>query len=79
MPSRSDGWGNRTVFPTAAVPGTSSHGFGAAVDFSGMSYAFGTAVDQWLAANGKAYGWDRPPHLDRYGSNPECWHCNFIG
>lgn len=77
-------------FPRAAKPGTSNHGYGRAMDLLGNTSAlaegrgaspfkFGTAADRWLSNNGKAYGWDRPEHLDKNGTNPEYWHYNWIG
>ena len=76
-------------YPRAAMPGTSNHGLGGAIDLetrasaaqAGHSYrsGFGGPYDKWLSAHGKEYGWDRPPHLDATGSNPEPWHYDFIG
>lgn len=74
-------WG----FPRAAHPGTSNHGFGAAIDLGkplGMAnnpWVFGSAADIWLTQNGPEYGWDRPDYLDKTGSNPEFWHYNYVG
>ncbi|GMA23885.1 hypothetical protein GCM10025864_16440 [Luteimicrobium album] len=63
----------------AAVPGTSNHGWGIAVD---MGYPISTGLSaeyQWLRQHGPAYGWDNPSwaHLD--GSKPEPWHFEFHG
>ena len=76
-------------YPSAAMPGTSNHGYGRAIDLLGTRsamllgtkspYRFGTAEDAWLTANSKAYGWDRPDQFDKNGSNPEYWHYNWIG
>lgn len=77
-------------FPRAAKPGTSNHGYGRAMDLLGNTSAlaegrskspfeFGSTADTWLTLNGKAYGWDRPEHLDKNGTNPEYWHYNWIG
>lgn len=76
-------------YPSAAMPGTSNHGYGRAIDLLGTRaamldgkanpYRFGTAADAWLTANGKKYGWDRPDQFDRGGANPEFWHYNWIG
>ena len=77
-------------YPSAAMPGTSNHGYGRAVDLIGTRTAvlegrgsspfrFGSAADTWLTNNSKAYGWDRSEHLDKTGSNPEYWHYNWIG
>lgn len=76
-------------YPSAAIPGTSNHGYGRAIDLLGKRsallmgvlnpYRFGTPQDAWLSANGKNYGWDRPEAFDQNGSNPEFWHYNWIG
>lgn len=70
----------------AAVPGTSNHGMGNAIDF-GVSWAdgnssplaYGKAYDRWLTANGWKWGFDRPAYMDQGGSKPEWWHYNFTG
>ena len=56
----------------AAVPGTSNHGWGLAVDICAESYA-GARWD-WLAANAPAYGWDNPDWARPGGSKYEPWH-----
>ena len=76
-------------YPRAAMPGTSNHGMGNAVDLestdsarmAGTTYhsGFGGTYEQWINAHGKEYGWDRPAYLDPTGNNPESWHYNFIG
>ncbi|WP_084101974.1 M15 family metallopeptidase [Demequina sp. NBRC 110051] len=56
---------------TAAVPGTSNHGWGMAVD---MDYASA----QWLAANGAEFGWVHPTWARPGGSKPEWWHLEYV-
>ncbi|MFV0634187.1 hypothetical protein [Demequina sp.] len=56
---------------TAAVPGTSNHGWGMAVD---LDYASAT----WLAKNGAAYGWVHPTWARAGGSRPEWWHLEYV-
>jgi hypothetical protein len=56
----------------AAEPGTSNHGWGLAVDFGAVDYA-------WLAANARAFGWDHPSWARPGGSKPEAWHWEFVG
>ena len=73
-------------YPRAAVPGTSNHGLGNAIDFGiartnaiNSPLYFGRSYDVWLTANSKRWGFDRPDYMDRRGSNPEWWHYNFVG
>ena len=56
---------------TAAVPGTSNHGWGMAVD---MDYASA----KWLAANGAEFGWVHPTWARPGGSKPEWWHLEYV-
>ncbi len=43
-----------------AVPGTSNHGWGLAVDLCGGVNGFGTAQHQWMATYAAAFGWVHP-------------------
>jgi hypothetical protein len=63
----------------AAVPGTSNHGWGVAVDFACGAESFGTAAYQWLKANGPTYGWTHPSWAEPGGSRPEPWHWEYTG
>jgi Transglycosylase SLT domain/D-alanyl-D-alanine carboxypeptidase len=56
----------------AATPGTSNHGWGLAVDFGHVDFA-------WLAANAAAYGWQHPSWARPGGALPEAWHWEFVG
>jgi len=65
----------------AAVPGTSNHGWGMAIDLpdyrfskAGKLYNFGTVRYEWLKKNAPKYGWCNPPWAQRSGYNPEPWH-----
>ncbi|MGW2093509.1 M15 family metallopeptidase [Promicromonospora sukumoe] len=62
----------------AAVPGTSNHGWGLAVDL-GNPIA-GGASDQyvWLRLHGPDYGWDNPSWARLGGAKPEPWHFEFF-
>ena len=44
----------------AALPGTSNHGRGVALDLCGGVEDFGSPQHRWLRQNGAAYGWDNP-------------------
>ena len=64
----------------AAVPGTSTHGTGRALDLPEWScYAFGSARYQWLVENAPSYGWVAPSWARQNGSNPEYWHFEYTG
>ena len=63
----------------AAVPGTSNHGWGVAVDFACGAERFGSAGYQWLKANGPTYGWTHPSWAEPGGSRPEPWHWEYTG
>ncbi|MFD6142233.1 D-alanyl-D-alanine carboxypeptidase family protein [Promicromonospora sp. NPDC060271] len=61
----------------AAVPGTSNHGWGQAVDLSGGIESFGTAEHAWMVANAGEYGWKHPAWAQAGGSKPEAWHWEY--
>ncbi|MFC6508546.1 D-alanyl-D-alanine carboxypeptidase family protein [Promicromonospora citrea] len=61
----------------AAVPGTSNHGFGQAVDLSGGIESFGTAEHAWMVAHADRYGWRHPGWAQAGGSKPEPWHWEY--
>lgn len=61
----------------AAVPGTSNHGLGQAVDLSGGVESFGSAEHNWMVANAGTYGWKHPAWAQAGGSKPEAWHWEY--
>jgi hypothetical protein len=61
----------------AAVPGTSNHGLGQAVDLSGGVESFGSAEYGWMVANAGKYGWEHPAWAEPGGSKPEPWHWEY--
>lgn len=65
----------------AAVPGTSSHGTGLALDVPELpcDYGWDSPARAWLVANGPAYGWVSPTWARENGSNPEYWHYEYRG
>jgi len=63
----------RTKGYLAAVPGTSNHGLGLAVDICSTTYA-GTRY-QWLRDNGPTYGIDNPEWARTTKKEP--WHWEF--
>jgi len=61
----------------AAVPGTSNHGLGLAVDLCGGLQSFGTPDQAWMRANAGRYGWYHPSWAEPGGSRPEPWHWEY--
>lgn len=61
----------------AAVPGTSNHGWGLAVDLCGGLQSFGTPQQSWMRTNAGRYGWYHPGWAERGGSRPEPWHWEY--
>ncbi len=60
----------------AAVPGTSKHGWGKAVDLEDQlgQLTFSSPGYHWLYANAAAYGFHQPQSNGPFGANPEPWH-----
>ena len=65
-----------TKGPLAATPGESNHGWGLAVDLSGIGPE-GSTQHTWLRANAPTYGWTHPTWARTGGANPEAWHWEF--
>jgi len=61
----------------AALPGTSNHGWGVAVDLCGGVDRFGTAQYRWMESHAAAYGWVHPAWAEQGGSREEPWHWEF--
>lgn len=62
----------------AAVPGTSRHGWGIALDLCGGVQSFGTPAYRWMKAYGPRFGWIHPAWAEPSGSMPEAWHWEFV-
>ena len=60
----------------AAVPGTSVHGWGRAVDFEDQlgELTFGSPGYAWLQTHAATYGFVHPAWAEPGGSSPEPWH-----
>lgn len=56
----------------AAIPATSNHGWGKALDVASGVNQFGTAEHNWMAANVGAYGF-------RFTVPSEAWHIDYVG
>lgn len=65
----------------AAVPGTSTHGTGLALDVPELpcQYGWDTPQRDWLVTHGPSFGWTSPAWAHQDGSNPEYWHFDYVG
>ncbi|WP_144018780.1 SH3 domain-containing protein [Demequina sp. NBRC 110056] len=65
----------------AAIPGTSNHGWAAAIDIAGASLPGGYdgAAYQWLLQQLTGYNWKLPTWARPGGSKPEPWHFEYTG
>ncbi|GLZ39187.1 hypothetical protein Acsp05_28110 [Actinokineospora sp. NBRC 105648] len=63
----------------AAVPGTSNHGWGLAVDLCGGVQSFGSAEYAWMISNAALFGWSNPPWARPGRGREEPWHWEFTG
>jgi D-alanyl-D-alanine carboxypeptidase len=74
-------WCARGACEMAAVPGTSNHGWGKAVDFNDQngSLTFDGAAYAWLKAHAGWFGWNHPGVMDEGGPVPEPWHWEWVG
>ncbi|MGI9063773.1 MAG: D-alanyl-D-alanine carboxypeptidase family protein [Pseudonocardiaceae bacterium] len=63
----------------AAVPGTSNHGWGLAMDMCGGIESFGTPQWGWMKANAPSFGWVHPPWAAPGRGREEPWHWEYAG
>jgi hypothetical protein len=63
----------------AAVPGTSNHGWGLAVDLCGGIDGFGSPQYRWMVANAGRFGWLHPTWADPGNGREEPWHWEYAG
>jgi D-alanyl-D-alanine carboxypeptidase len=63
----------------AAVPGTSNHGWGTALDLCGGVESFTGDTHRWMLLNAPLYGWFHPSWAEPAGSRPEPWHWEYSG
>lgn len=63
----------------AAVPGTSNHGWGLAVDLCGGIQTFGTPQYAWMVANAGRFGFLHPTWADPGNGREEPWHWEYAG
>ncbi|EYR64684.1 hypothetical protein N866_07230 [Actinotalea ferrariae CF5-4] len=74
-------WWRRRGYPSAAIPGTSVHGKGAALDLgSGVNFSLTSPEHLWMREHGPRFGWHHPawahdparPHMR------EPWHFEAV-
>lgn len=70
-------WCNLGRCQMAAVPGTSIHGWGKAVDFDNLR--FGTREYEWLKSYAWFYGWNHPGWAEPGTGSAEAWHWEWVG
>ena len=63
----------------AAVPGTSNHGWGVALDLCGGVESYSSSQHRWIAEHGPKSGWVNPSWAQADGSRPEPWHWEYVG
>jgi hypothetical protein len=73
----------RPGYPSAAVPGTSNHGWARALDLgSGVNDSLTSDEHLWMRRNGSTYGWEHPAwahdHVSSNGTD-EPWHFEASG
>lgn len=73
-------WCSLGLCQFAAVPGTSVHGWGKAVDFQDQngSLTFTSLGYVWLKANAATYCFVHPAWAEPTGSAPEPWHWEWV-
>jgi hypothetical protein len=62
-----------------AIPGTSNHGWGTAVDLCDGVNSFSSDTHAWMRRNAPSYGWFHPGWAEPGGSRPEPWHWEYGG
>jgi LAS superfamily LD-carboxypeptidase LdcB len=72
-------WCNVGKCANAAIPGTSNHGLGLAVDLCGGVERFGSPGFLWMKSNAGRFGFVHPGWAEPGGSKPEPWHWEFAG
>jgi hypothetical protein len=60
-----------------AVPGTSNHGWGMAVDLGSGVNLYSSNQHAWMEQHAQDFGWVLPGWAQQNGSKPEPWHWEF--
>ena len=62
----------------AAVPGTSEHGWGLAVDLGCGVESYDTPQHRWMIAHAGRFGWGQPEWAKDGGAREEPWHWEHL-
>ena len=62
----------------AAVPGTSEHGWGLAIDFACGVESYDTPQHRWMIAHAGDFGWGQPDWAKDGGAREEPWHWEYL-
>jgi LAS superfamily LD-carboxypeptidase LdcB len=62
----------------AAVPGTSEHGWGLAIDFGCGVEGYETPQHRWMKENAGRFGWGQPEWAKDGGAREEPWHWEYL-
>ncbi|MFJ4107879.1 M15 family metallopeptidase [Oerskovia enterophila] len=71
-------WWRRPGTAAAAVPGTSNHGWGVALDLASNVNRLNSVENLWVRANSTRFGWVWPSWAQKFPSL-EPWHYEFVG
>ncbi len=63
----------------SATPGTSTHGWGLAVDLCGGVETFDTDEHLWMRAHAPDFGWVLPSWAQEGSPREEPWHWEYVG
>lgn len=76
-----ESWCARGQCHMAAVPGTSNHGWGKAVDLRDGTgpMTYDSVAYRWLLEKAGFYGWMHPKVMNADGPVPEPWHWEWVG
>lgn len=76
-----ESWCARGQCHMAAVPGTSNHGWGKAIDLRDGAgpMTYDSAGYKWLLEKAGFYGWLHPKVMKADGPVPEPWHWEWVG
>lgn len=77
-PYKSKYWWRRPGTAAAAVPGTSNHGWGVALDLASNVNRLNSIENLWVRANSTRFGWVWPSWAQKFPTL-EPWHYEFVG
>jgi len=72
-------WCSRGACGNAAVPGTSNHGWGLAIDIGVGISDWRNSIYVWMKNNAPRFSWIHPGWAEPGGAHPEAWHWEYVG